>query len=72
MYKRQAWTWALTLSLLAESGHFYVMHRFDLDAVAFARRMRDRDLFVSLSSGVKPADYAMIDRLIHGLSLIHI
>jgi GMP reductase len=49
--------------MLAESGHFYVMHRFDLDAVAFARRMRDRDLFVSLSSGVKPADFAMIDRL---------
>ena len=26
---------------LARSGHFYVMHRFDLDNVAFARRMRD-------------------------------
>ncbi|MGA1287171.1 MAG: IMP dehydrogenase, partial [Rubrivivax sp.] len=23
---------------LARSGHFYVMHRFDLDNVAFARR----------------------------------
>jgi GMP reductase len=49
--------------MLAESGHFYVMHRFDLDAVAFARRMRDRGLFVSISSGVKPADFAMIDQL---------
>ena len=36
---------------LARSGHFYVMHRFDLDNVAFARRMRDLGLFVSLSSG---------------------
>jgi len=48
---------------LAQSGHFYVMHRFDLDAVAFARRMRDKGLFVSISSGVKPEDVAVIDRL---------
>ncbi|MEO5771569.1 MAG: IMP dehydrogenase, partial [Burkholderiaceae bacterium] len=27
---------------LAESGHFYVMHRFDLDSMAFAQRMRER------------------------------
>ena len=48
---------------LARSEHFYVMHRFDLDAVAYAQRMRDLGLFVSLSSGVKPADFAVIDRL---------
>jgi GMP reductase len=48
---------------LAASGHFYVMHRFDLDNVAYARRMRDKGLFVSISSGVKPADIAVIDRL---------
>jgi IMP dehydrogenase/GMP reductase len=39
---------------LARSGHFYVMHRFDLDNVAFARRMREQGLLVSISSGVKP------------------
>ena len=49
--------------LLARSGHFYVMHRFDLDTLAFARRMRERKLFVSISSGVRPADHAVIDRL---------
>jgi GMP reductase len=49
--------------MLARSGHFYVMHRFDLDALAFARRMRDAGLIVSLSSGVKPADFALIDQL---------
>ena len=48
---------------LAKSGHFYVMHRFDLDSVAFAKAMRDKGLFVSISSGVKPADRAIIDRL---------
>jgi GMP reductase len=48
---------------LAANGHFYVMHRFDLDAQAFAERMRAAGLYVSISSGVKPADFAAIDRL---------
>jgi len=48
---------------LASNGYFYVMHRFDLDNVAYAKRMRDLGLFVSISSGVKPADYVVIDRL---------
>ncbi|MEY4747838.1 MAG: hypothetical protein RIQ60_52 [Pseudomonadota bacterium] len=48
---------------LAANGYFYVMHRFDLDNVAFARRMRDQGLYVSISSGVKPADFEVIDRL---------
>jgi GMP reductase len=39
------------------------MHRFDLDNVAFARRMREQGLYVSLSSGVKPHDFEVIDRL---------
>jgi len=49
---------------LARGGHFYVMHRFDLDNVAFAQRMRNAGLFVSISSGVKDSDFAMIDRLV--------
>ena len=48
---------------LAANGYFYVMHRFDLDNVAYAKRMRDLGLFVSISSGVKADDYAVIDRL---------
>lgn len=48
---------------LAREGLFYVMHRFDLDSVAFAERMRGQGLLVSISSGVKPADHAVIDRL---------
>jgi GMP reductase len=48
---------------LARSNHFYVMHRFDLDSVAFARTMRSKGLFVSISVGVKPADVAAIDQL---------
>ena len=48
---------------LAANGYFYVMHRFDLDNVAYARRMRDKGLFVSISSGVKQPDFEVIDRL---------
>jgi len=48
---------------LAMHDHFYVMHRFDVDNVGFARRMRDKNLYVSVSSGVQERDYAVIDRL---------
>ena len=48
---------------LARNGYFYVMHRFDLDNVAFAKAMRDKGLYVSISSGVKQADRDTIDRL---------
>ena len=48
---------------LAANGFFYVMHRFDVDNVAFAKRMREKNLYVSISSGVKPADYAVIERM---------
>ena len=48
---------------LAANGFFYVMHRFDVDNVAYAKKMRDKGLFVSISSGVKAPDCAVIDRL---------
>jgi GMP reductase len=48
---------------LAANGYFYVMHRFDLDALAYARKMRDLGLYVSLSVGVKAADHALVDQL---------
>ena len=48
---------------LAANGYFYVMHRFDLDTLAYAKQMRSKGLFVSISSGVKPADYQVIDHL---------
>jgi len=48
---------------LAEHGYFYVMHRFDLDNVAFVRDMKARGLYASISLGVKAPDYATVDRL---------
>lgn len=48
---------------LAKNDHFYVMHRFDLDNVAFVRKMRDAGAYASISVGVKEADHATIDAL---------
>jgi GMP reductase len=48
---------------LARNDYFYVMHRFDLDNVAFVRRMREAGAYASISVGVKAADHATIDKL---------
>jgi GMP reductase len=49
---------------LAQHGYFYVMHRFDLDNLAFVRQMRDASVFASISLGVKAPDYATVDALV--------
>jgi GMP reductase len=48
---------------MAQNGYFYVMHRFDLDNVAFVRQMKAAGAFASISVGVKPADYEAVDQL---------
>ena len=48
---------------LAQNGYFYVMHRFDLDNVAFVKTMKSRGLFASISLGVKKPDYDVVDQL---------
>ena len=48
---------------LSEHGYFYVMHRFDLDNVAFVREMQGKGVFASISLGVKAPDYATVDQL---------
>jgi len=48
---------------LAQNGYFYVMHRFDLDSVEFARTMHARGCYASISLGVKKADYEAVDQL---------
>ena len=53
-----------TISLwLAKNGYFYVMHRFDLDNVAFVKRMHAEGVFASISLGVKKPDYDTVDTL---------
>jgi GMP reductase len=48
---------------MAQSGYFYVMHRFDLDNVEFVRRMKEAGAYASISVGVKQADFEAVDRL---------
>ena len=52
-----------TAEFLASHGYFYIMHRFDLDNVTFAKAMRAKGLFVSISLGVKDTDSATVDAL---------
>jgi GMP reductase len=49
---------------LARNGYYYVMHRFDLDNVAFVRDFKSKDLFASISLGVKQADRDTVDQLV--------
>ncbi len=48
---------------LAQNDYFYVMHRFDLDTVAFVRRMHELGLYASISLGIKEQDRATVDAL---------
>ncbi|GIX66069.1 GMP reductase [Babesia caballi] len=48
---------------LAKRDYFYVMHRFKIDIVQFARRMRELELFVSISVGLLPESHKVIDDL---------
>ncbi|ASR41219.1 GMP reductase [Ligilactobacillus agilis] len=49
---------------LAQNGYFYIMHRFDEDdRLDFVKRMHSLGLFASISVGVKPKEYQLIDDL---------
>lgn len=48
---------------LAQYGLFYIHHRFDVDAVAFIRKMKAEGLFSSISLGVSSEAYDMISYL---------
>jgi len=49
---------------LAQNGYFYVMHRFDLDNLAFVKAMQSKGLFASISLGVKQADFDTVDQFV--------
>ena len=49
---------------LAKSGYFYVMHRFDLDTVQFVKDCKAKNMFASVSLGVKQADYDTVAQLL--------
>jgi GMP reductase len=49
---------------LANNGYFYVMHRFDLDNVQFVKDCKAKNMFASISLGVKQADYVTVAQLL--------
>jgi GMP reductase len=49
---------------LAHNGYFYVMHRFDLDNVKFVKDCKVKNIFASISLGVKQADYDAVAQLL--------
>ena len=49
---------------MAKNGYFYVMHRFDLDNLAFVKSMKKHGVYASISLGVKKPDYDTVDQLV--------
>lgn len=51
--------------MFAENNWFYVMHRFDNGSrLPFIKRMHDRNLYASISVGIKEEEYEFIDQLV--------
>jgi GMP reductase len=48
---------------LASEGYFYIHHRFNVDAVNFAKFMKKNGLFVSISLGVNEDAYEIMNNL---------
>ena len=49
---------------MAKNGYFYVMHRFDLDNIAFVKAMKAHGVYASISLGVKQPDYDTVDQMV--------
>ena len=49
---------------MAKNGYFYVMHRFDLDNLAFVKAMKAQGVYASISLGVKKPDYDAVDHMV--------
>ena len=50
---------------LAQNGYFYIMHRFQPEKrEGFVKMMHSKDLYASISVGIKPEEYEFIDQLV--------
>lgn len=50
---------------LAENNYFYIMHRFEEETRKdFIKNMRDKDLFASISLGIKEDEYSFVKELV--------
>src|SRR5690606_7013884 len=51
-------------AFLAENGYFYIMHRFEPEKrLYFIKDMKSRDLYASISVGVKDEEFRFIQQL---------
>ena len=49
---------------LAEKGYFYIMHRFQPERrLDFVKRMQEKNLYSSISIGVKEEEFTLVDEL---------
>ncbi|MDQ7982895.1 MAG: GMP reductase [Spiroplasma sp.] len=48
---------------LAKNNYFYVMHRFDIDQIAFVKMMKKNNLYASISVGVKKEHKELLEQL---------
>jgi GMP reductase len=49
--------------MLASEGYFYINHRFNVDILEFSRRMKSKNLPISISIGVNEEAYETMDKL---------
>jgi GMP reductase len=49
---------------LAKKGYFYILHRFEIDEVAFVKTMKEMNLISSISVGVNDDSYVLINELV--------
>lgn len=50
---------------LAQNGYFYIMHRFQPEKrEGLIKMMHSKDLYASISVGIKPEEYEFIDKLV--------
>ena len=48
---------------LAQNGYFYILHRFNIDSLAFIERCKEAGQISSISIGVNDADYELLNNL---------
>jgi len=49
---------------LAMNNYFYIMHRFNMDILKFIQKMKNLNLYTSISIGVNEDSYQLLDKLL--------
>lgn len=49
---------------LSQNGYFYILHRFDVDAIKFTSKMKEMNLIASISIGVNQDSYDVLNKFV--------